>query len=513
MELSLYLKAKISDGPKVRNFNLISEKGQFAMKLFTTVKQIARNAALVATALALTLVGGSALTPDVAHAANLSFNSVTDCDANAVIRCGSVTTAQLISRYNNGDGTNSATSIHNIFSSFGISSSAIQSIGTTAVAGHVTKSGEVFVDGTTAAVATNAVTAGRQNISGSTAVTANGTTFYKRPPSVSFQSNSLSAFVVMKDGVFQYAILASCGNPVMATPTSKPTPKVPSYTLNKLVAEKGSSAFTKNIDVTAGTHVIYRVTVASTGAAPVMNLVVSDKLPAHVSYVPGTLTRDGSAVAGTAFFSNGVTVSSLTNGTTTVFQFEAIVGADDTTAICTPAALTNVANTTATSLPGNNSSANVNETCVTTPVCTNLDITQADRQVTISKFEFQANGATFVNAVVNWGDNTLTGALTDNTKVIGQQHTFAASQVSPTISVAITFSQNGKTIVATGVNCQKPVVFTAAPITPPTTPVTPVATVLPNTGAGSVVGLFGAVSAVSAVAYRWFLGRRLSSEG
>ncbi|MEO8104757.1 MAG: hypothetical protein ABI602_00270 [Candidatus Saccharibacteria bacterium] len=483
------------------------------MKLFTTVKQIARNAAFVATALALTLVGGNALTPAVAHAANLSFNTVTDCDANAVIRCGAVTTGQLISRYNNGDGSNSATSIHNIFSSFGISSSAIQSIGSTAVAGHVTKSGAVFIEGNSVAVASGAVTAGRQNISGSTTVTVNGTTFYKRPPSVSFQSNSLSAFVIMKNGVFQYAILAACGNPVVATPTRTPTPKLPSYTLNKLVAEKGSTTFTKNVDVTAGTHVIYRVTVASTGAAPVMNLVVSDKLPAHVSYVPGTLTRDGAAIAGTSFFSNGVTVSSLANGTTTVFQFEAIVGADDTTATCTPASLTNVSNTTATSLPGNTSSATVNEKCVTTPVCTDLDITQAGRQVTVSKFEFQANGATFVNAVVNWGDTTSTGALSDQTKVIGQQHTFDVSQVSPTISVAITFTQNGKTIVATGVNCQKPVVFPATPVTPPTTPVTPVATVLPNTGAGSVIGIFAATSAVGAVAYRWFLGRRLSREG
>ncbi len=481
------------------------------MKLFTTVKQIARNAALAAAVLATALIGGNALTPAVAHAANLSFNTVTDCDANAVIRCGTVTTAQLISRYNNGDGTNSATSIHNIFSYFGISSSSIQSIGSTAVAGHVTKSGAVYVDGTTAAVATNAVTAGRQNIAGSTAVTFNGTTFYKRTPSVSFQSNSLSAFVVMKNGVFQYAILAACGNPVMATPTPPPTPKVPNYTLNKLVAEKGSTAFTKDIDVTAGTHVVYRVTVASTGAAPVLNLVVSDKLPAHVTYVPGTLTRDGTAVAGTAFFSNGVTVSSLANGATTVFQFEAIVGADNSTATCTPATLTNVSNTTATSLPPKNSSANVNEKCVTTPVCTNLDITQADRQVTISKFEFQANGATFVNAIVNWGDTTSTSALTNSTKVIGQQHSFAAGQVSPTISVAITFTQNGKTIVATGVNCQKPVSFTT-PVTPET-PVTPVAAVLPNTGAGSVMGLFAATSAVGAVAYRWFLGRRLSSEG
>jgi hypothetical protein len=44
------------------------------------------------------------------------------------------------------------------------------------------------------------------------------------------------------------------------------------------------------------------------------------------------------------------------------------------------------------------------------------------------------------------------------------------------------------------------------PVTPPTTPTPP--STLPNTGAGQVVGLFAAVAAISAVAYRVVLGRR-----
>jgi len=141
---------------------------------------------------------------------------------------------------------------------------------------------------------------------------------------------------------------------------------------------KRSATYSKEISVNAAGHVIYRVTVKSTGTAPVTNLVVNDALPAHVTYVSNTLTRDGSAVAGTDFFGKGITVSSLAPGVTTVFQFEAIVGADDLTT-CTAATLKNVSNTTATSLPGNSSSANVNEQCVLVPVCTNLDITQGDK--------------------------------------------------------------------------------------------------------------------------------------
>ena len=489
------------------------------MKLFTSTTQAIRNTVLFATVLATSLIGGGALFSTAAHAQNLSFNTVTDCDANAVIRCGTVTTAQLISRYNNGTTGNTAKSIHDIFNFFGISSSDVQSIGTTAVAGRVTKSGAVFVNGTTAAVASGAVTAGRQNIAGSTAVTSNGTTFFKRAPNVSFQSDSLAAFVVMKNGVFQFAILAACGNPVTASPTPKPTPtptptpKVPSYTLNKEVAVKGSATFSKDINVNAAGHVVYRIMIKSTGTAPVLNLVVNDKLPNDVTYVNNTLTRDGTAVAGTGFFSQGVSVSSLAPGTTTVFQFEAIVGANDLTT-CNAATLINVSNTTATSLPGNSSSANVNEQCVIVPVCTNLDITLGDnRLVTISQFSFAAHGATFKNAVINWGDNTATMPLTDNNSVIGQKHTFAADQ-NFTVSVAITFTQNDHEIVATGANCEKPVSFMTTPPVTPTPPATPAAaaTVLPNTGAGSVVGLFGATSAIGAIGYRWFLGRRLNGQ-
>jgi uncharacterized repeat protein (TIGR01451 family) len=485
------------------------------MKLFAKTTQAIRTTALFATVLATTLIGGGAFFSAAAQADNLSFNTVTDCNANAVINCGAVTTAQLISRYNNGTSTNTAKSIHDIYGSFGISSTAIQGIGSTAVAGTVSKSGAVYINGTAAAVATNAMTAGRQNMAGSTAMSFNGTTFYKRAPSVSFQSNSLAAFVVMKNGTFQYAILAACGNPVTATPTPKPTPtptptpkptpKVPSYTLNKEVAVKGSAIYSKDVTVDAGGHVVYRITVKSTGTAPVTNLVVNDVLPSHVTYVSNTLTRDGTTVAGTGFFGTGVTVSSLAAGATTVFQFEAIVGADDLTT-CTAASLNNVSNTTATSLPGNSSSANVNEQCVTVPVCTDLDITKGDnRLVTVSQFTFAAHGATFKNAVINWGDNTATLPLPDANSVVGQKHSFAADQ-NYTVSVAITFTQNGKDVVATGANCEKPVSFTTTP------PATPAATILVDTGAGSVIGLFAATSAIGAMAYRWFLGRRLSGQ-
>lgn len=159
-----------------------------------------------------------------------------DCDANAVINCGAYTKSELK------DGWSAHPGVQCLYSHFGISQVDVRNIDSNAVGGTVTKSGNVIVNGKV--VATDAVTAGRQNIAGSRAFNCEGFTFYMRPPSVSFASNSLSAFVVMDDAnKFSFAIINSCGNPVMATPvitkvikpapaptvkpTPKPTPPVP----------------------------------------------------------------------------------------------------------------------------------------------------------------------------------------------------------------------------------------------------------------------------------------------
>lgn len=146
--------------------------------------------------------------------------AASDCDANAVIYCGVSSVGDLHSKYNNGDGRNSAASIQHIFGWFGISSSEMGALGTTARNGSVSSNGNVYLDGKV--VATDALTGGRQNMSGSTTRTHNGTTFYTRPPSVSFASSPLDAYVIMKGDVFQFAILKSCGNPVKATPKAQP---------------------------------------------------------------------------------------------------------------------------------------------------------------------------------------------------------------------------------------------------------------------------------------------------
>jgi hypothetical protein len=144
----------------------------------------------------------------------LSISSPRDCDSNAVITCGALTTAELQQRYKN-------KGVASIYDYFKISASDISNIHENAVAGRVYKDGKVTVEGIT--VATGARTAGRENIAGSTKVTSGGVTFYTRAPSVSFHPDYINAFVIMDSGQFKFAILGACGNPVSATAVPKKT--------------------------------------------------------------------------------------------------------------------------------------------------------------------------------------------------------------------------------------------------------------------------------------------------
>jgi len=153
----------------------------------------------------------------------LTLSSVRDCDSNAVISCGALSTQELQKGY-------SKTGVKAIYDYFGIHSEDIKDIDKYVSAGRVYKNGDVMIG--EKLVATKALTAGRENIKGSTKVSSGGATFYTRAPSVSFRVDSIAAFVVMKDGKFKFAILGSCANPIEANavvpiPKPVPPPEVP----------------------------------------------------------------------------------------------------------------------------------------------------------------------------------------------------------------------------------------------------------------------------------------------
>jgi hypothetical protein len=131
----------------------------------------------------------------------------------------------------------------------------------------------------------------------------------------------------------------------------------------------------------------------------------------------------------------------------------------------------------------------------------------ADRSVTAKVTVNAQNGAKFKTVTYNFGD--------------GEKSVFSSTELSKsykysadgtyTVTARVLFDVNGvDKFAADNQACVKTVTFTT-PTTPenPTNPETPqTPQVLPATGAGSVIGIFVAVVAVSTFGYRLLLSRK-----
>lgn len=139
--------------------------------------------------------------------------NVRDCDTNAVIYCGAYSKEELAKRLEQGDQRNSAKSIQAAMAWADIDRAELAA----AVRGEVRRDGSVWVKGER--VAKNAQTLGRQKTPGDTRVGE----FWQRRVGENFAAgvSSIPAFVYLKDGQFEWAVVKSCGNPVKAKRTKK----------------------------------------------------------------------------------------------------------------------------------------------------------------------------------------------------------------------------------------------------------------------------------------------------
>lgn len=487
----------------------------------------------IASVAAAATIGGVSATP----------SSQPDCNPDAVIWCGFSSTGQLTTDYNNGDGHNSAASIHDIFNAFGISSGDMSNING-AVSGYVTKSGDVYVnkasdvypagDDSALLVASGAMTGGRQNISGSTAVTSGSTTFYKRAPSVSFLNDELAAVIVMKDGVFQFAVLTSCGNPITAQP------KMPHYSITKQVRADANSPFGGSVTVKSGATVQYQVTIKNDGPVPISNITARDVVPAGLTFVKGSFVDDGQAVSDSGaqqFFtstpSGGVTNGTLAVNQTVVLSYAAVAGTtSDTDANCKAATLTNIAYAGAPGLIGIQSSATVTTTCTATPppppppakselACVNLTFSAGTPDSSgNTQFTFtgtaSANNASITAYNFDFGDSK-TAAVNSSDTTATATHTYAPGNYMAKVSVAGKDASGAAIQAADNPHCSVQISVKAPTPPTPTPPAptpTPPAPTLPNTGtsAGSVVSMFVGTVVVATIAARLFLGRKVAAQ-
>ncbi|HSX28236.1 MAG TPA: PKD domain-containing protein [Candidatus Saccharimonadales bacterium] len=224
--------------------------------------QFAAASKIVIGGLSVLLLGGvlgwSAL---LGHAHQVSAMTA-DCNDNAVIRCGfsDSSASSAVTAFTAAYKANKSGDLDNIYANYGFTSGDLSKLQANAKLGYVTKSGDVVLNGKV--IATGSTSIGRQDISGSSTKTINGKKYFERPTSVSFTTDKIPALIMMNGSKIDFIVLASCGNPVKATPkpttTPKPTPK-PSPTP---VASAMCSAL--HATLRTGTRDTYNYTVTNT---------------------------------------------------------------------------------------------------------------------------------------------------------------------------------------------------------------------------------------------------------
>lgn len=249
------------------------------MKLLNKVKTKWLSALAV-----VALLGAVALPALQVFAAN--------CDGNAVMYCGADDKQTLLYRINNGDGRNSSANLKEIYynEGRGITEAGIN----TAVDGEVHKDGTVWVGGQK--VASGVFSSGREYMQNSS----RDGSIWMRPPAVSFNSNSLSAFVNMDGGTFHWAILKACGNPIK--PMSAPFAQIYKRVIDVTKDPATNYAADDNahaIEVDKTDILKYEISIVNDGTSDVTNAVMTDTLPAGVTLVSDPAKRSFSVPYGT----------------------------------------------------------------------------------------------------------------------------------------------------------------------------------------------------------------------
>ena len=212
-------------------------------------------------------------TRDIIILAVLAFSAITffavsqtssaaarDCDSNAILYCGAYSVSELTQKYNSAD-----SKARQAYDYFGVRQSDFGQL----VNGYVTKSGTVVVNGQT--VASGVLSTGRHATPNSVRIPGGA---YVRPPSDSFLSNSIPAYVMMEGDRFLYAIIKSCGNPVGTGNLDRTT-----------ITQAKTSAPSPGSEVAPGETIHYQMTVKNTSSITAQTVSLADAIPANTTYV------------------------------------------------------------------------------------------------------------------------------------------------------------------------------------------------------------------------------------
>lgn len=421
------------------------------MKVFSVLKQALRRTSVKAGLFGGILIAGVGLWFG-GNAQSVDLGNIYDpmyCNNSAIIRCGVNNTTDLLKKYN--ENSTAGANIRNVYGSsyFGISRADVEAMGSTAVAGVITKGGDVMIGDQV--VATGAITAGYAKMANSTYNISNGTVFYTRAPSVSIPVEKSPAFVVMKDNKFAFAIIGTCGNPVKATP------KTPDHKIEKDVQVKGTSTWSDSVsNLKPGTTVVFRVKAINIGQVELRNMVVSDKMDAGMKYVEGSFRVNAISEDPGNFFTSGKTVSSMKPNYSITYEYDAIVAPDVSVDDCEAKTYNNRGHLTTPGLPDKDDDAKASIKCEPKPVYV-CDYLKAVKDGDRTSFMF-IPGVTLKNVTLKTATYTITDKAGSTVDVIKRTDlenvSYTQTKVGEyTVDLKVIVSVNGEDKEASGV-CQ-----------------------------------------------------------
>ena len=273
----------------------------------------------------------------------------------------------------------------------------------------------------------------------------------------------------------------------------------PAYTIAKQVALPGGQ-WAKNVTAQPGQTLSYSLSFKNTGNTTLNNVVIRDQLPARMKIVPGSTKiynsnhPNGVAAGNDAIVGNGgINIGSYNAGSNAYVIFKASVDQVDKLN-CGSNNLKNIgeASLSHQGPVTDNAVATVTRTCDTPskPVysCDALTVTSGQNRMITAKISYTAQGGASLKTInYDFGDGSAP-LMTDKTQV---DYTYT-SDGTYTVKATLTFNVNGTD--KTAICSQNVTVTTPAP------PVV-LGKELPDTGPGSAVGIFAAVSTLAAGAH------------
>jgi len=236
------------------------------------------------------------------------------------------------------------------------------------------------------------------------------------------------------------------------------------FTVNKDVRKDGEgTSFTESVNAKSGDTLNYRITYKNTGNVTANNVVLKDKLPAGISFVPGSVkimnanNPSGAYVKdGDLLFSTGINIGSYTGGSNALVIFNATVKSASSIPQCGLNTLTNIASAQPEGQIVKEDGANVVVDKYCAPVvkytCDTLKITTIDRTNFKFTTSYTAQNATFksVTYVIKDAKGNVIATKTST----GTSLNYSQSKVGKyTVQATITYTVNGTTKTVTSAGC------------------------------------------------------------